>query len=262
MRTRPRRLWQIRAQPRRDVATVAQVNEYRTALDDLTTLSIADLSAALTALEGADPVLIRRTLIDALPDVVGPYVTSAGELTATWYEDLRAEAFGGTFYATTQSNLTDDRIDSLVRWGVRPLFDQSDSTPLSLIGGGVQRLIAGAARDTIDGNARQDPASVSWARQARPDACEFCTMLAGRGAVYRSREAAGMVIGRGVDPSATAGRRGGQGRGVVGRGNRAIGSDQYHDWCRCTAVPTYYEVATFINPRTGRTEPALVPIGE
>ena len=158
-------------------------------------------------------------------------------------------------------DLNPGKIEGLVRWGVRPLFDQSESTPLSLIGGGVQRMVAGAARNTIDANARRDVASVAWSRVAQPDACEFCKMLAGRGAVYRSEAAAGMVIGRGVDPSQTAGRAGGQGRGVKARGSREVGADKFHDFCRCTAVPTFYEIGTYVDSR-GREVPALVPIGE
>ena|GEM_PF-3127058 len=244
------------------MATASQVLEFRNAMDDLSTLAVRDLAAFLATVDGAQPVRVRNDLIDAFPEVVGPYVSASGELTATWYEDLRGEAFATAYTARAVTDLNPQKVDGLVRWGVRPLFGVSDSTPLSLIGGGVQRMIAGAARDTIDLNARTDPASVSWARVARPDACEFCKMLAGRGSVYRSEAAAGMVIGRGVDPSQTAGKAGGQGRGVRARGGREVGADKFHDFCRCTAQPTFYDVGSWTNPRTGRSQAALIPIGE
>lgn len=246
------------------MATAAQILQYRNALGDLTTLAISELSSVLRALEGADPVMVRNTLIEAFPAVIGPYVNAAGELTATWYEDLRREAFATPYFAAAAGSLNAEKVDGLVRWGVRPLFGESDASPLSLIGGGVQRMVVGAARDTIDFNARRDVESVSWARVARPDACEFCKMLAGRGAVYRSEAAAGSVLGRGVDPSVTAGRRGGQGGGLRARGSRAIGSSDYHDFCNCTAVPTYYRLETRrINVRGFiRDQSVLVPIGE
>lgn len=243
------------------MATQSQILDYRNAVQDVSTLAISELSSVLSALDGTDPVTVRNTLIEVFPEVIGPYVTTAGELTATWYEDLRAEAFASTYLAEVASDLNPAQVEGLVRWGVRPLFGESDSTTLSLIGGGVQRMVAGAGRDTIDLNARRDAASVSWARVAQPDACEFCKMLAGRGSVYRSEAAAGMVIGRGVDPSQTAGRAGGQGRGVKARGSREVGADKFHDFCRCTAVPTFYEIGTYVNSR-GREVPALVPIGE
>lgn len=249
------RLWRV------NVATASEVREYRRALDDITTLAVSDINSALRSLEGTRPVAVRNTLIAAFPELVGPYINAAGELTATWYEDLRERALPGTFYAAAAGTLNPAKVDGLVRWSVAPLFTETESTVLSRLGGGVQRMIAGAGRDTIDLNARQDVASVSWAREARPDACKFCKMLAGRGAVYRSEAAAGLVIGRGVDPSETAGRRGGQGRGLAARGTQAVASS-FHDFCRCVAKPTFYTVASFTNPRTGREEPALIPIGE
>lgn len=244
------------------MATASEVAAYRSTLDDLTTLAIADLNNALMSLQGSPPVEVRNTLIAAFPELIGPYIVASGELTATWYEDLRRAALGGTMYATASGAVNSEQVNALVRWGVRPLFGQSQSTPLSLIGGGVQRMIAGAGRTTVDVNARRDVASTSWSRVARPGACEFCTMLAGRGAVYRSEAASGMVIGRGVDPSATAGKRGGQGKGVKtrGAGERALGSPDYHDFCRCVAKPTFYTISSWTNPSTGRTEQALQEI--
>lgn len=247
------------------MATASEVAAYRSAIDDLSTLAINDLNNALTALDGSSPVAVRNTLITAFPELIGPYILASGELTATWYEDLRRAALGGTMYATAAGVVSPARVDALVRWGVRPLFGQSDSTVLSLIGGGVQRMIAGAGRDTIDMNARQDVASTSWSRVARPGACDFCTDMAGRGAVYRSKEAAGTVVGAGSDRSGfdADGNRlsGGTGGGVKARGNQALASD-FHDFCRCVAKPTFYRVEK--RPMTvrgfTRDQDVLVPI--
>lgn len=236
------------------------VAQHRAQIDGLSTLVFGDLNRLLRSLEGKSPVVVRDTLLAAAPELVGPYLSASGDLTASWYEDLRRDAVGGTFYATSSGEVNSAQLNALVRYGVSPLFGQSASTALSLIGGGMQRMVAGASRDTIDTNARKDVVSTSWARVARPGACEFCTMLAGRGAVYRSASNAGLVIGRGVDPSVTKGKRGGQGQGVKARGNRAVGADKYHDFCRCTAEPTFYTVGSYTNPRTGRSESVLVPI--
>ncbi len=245
------------------MATPAQVAAYRTAVDDLSVLAINELNNALVALRGVDPVAVRKTLIAAFPDLIGPYITAAGELTATWYEDLRRAALGGTFYAAAVTEVVPAQVNALVRWGIRPLVGQSDSTPLSLIGGGIQRMVAGAGRNTIDGNARKDVASTSWARVARPGACDFCTMLAGRGAVYRSKDAAGLAVGGGSDRTGfdVAGNRlsGGVGGGVRASGNQALNS-KFHDFCRCVAKPTFYTIGSWTNPRTGREERSLQPI--
>lgn len=241
------------------------VAQHRAQIDGLSTLVFSDLNRLLSSLDGKSPILIRDTLLEVCPELVAPYLTASGDLTAAWYEDLRRDALGGTFYATSSGEVNKQQLDALVRYGVSPLFGQSASTVLSLIGGGMQRMVAGASRDTVVGNARKDVVSTSWARVARPGACEFCAMLAGRGAVYRSAANAGMVIGRGVDPSAAFDengkrKRGGIGKGVQARGSRAVGADKYHDFCRCTAEPTFYTVGSYTDSRTGRVKPALMPI--
>lgn len=236
------------------------VQEHGSHIDDLAVLATADLNRFLRSLGDTNPNEIRDALLEVMPEVLEPYITAAGELSAVWYEDLRAAKVGGTFTAVTAGAVSKSRMDALVRWGVKPLYKQSDSTVLSLLGGGMQKLIAGADRATIQANAQKDVVSTSWARVARPGACDFCRMLAGRGAVYRSKSAAGMVIGRGVDPSKTVGKRGGQGKGLKTRGTRSLHAPDFHDFCRCRAEPTFYTFGTWTDPRTGREEKSLVPI--
>lgn len=236
------------------------LREHGSHIDDLATLATADLNRLLRELDGLSPNVVRDTLLETMPELLVPYITAAGELSAVWYEDLRAAKVGGSFSAVTAGAVAPSRVDALVRWGVKPLYGQSDSTVLSLLGGGMQKLIAGADRQTIRANAQKDVVSTSWSRVARPGACKFCRMLAGRGAVYRSESAAGMVIGRGVDPSETAGKRGGRGAGVKARGSRGLNAPDFHDFCRCRAEPTFYTIGSWTNPRTGREEKSLVPI--
>lgn len=229
--------------------------------------AFVDLRALVEALRQPNPIRMRDDLLGAVPELLQPYVTASGELSAVWYEDLRAaSSVVGSYAAVTDTDVTADRYDALVRWSMTPLFGESSSTVQSLLVNGAQRIIAGGSRRTIDANARADVASTAWARVAQPDACEFCKMLAGRGAVYRSKKSAGMVIGRGVDPAAAFDengkrKRGGQGKGVKARGERAVGSDDYHDDCNCTAVPTFYRIGEYTNSR-GKTEKALIPISE
>jgi hypothetical protein len=253
------------------LATSSEIEEYRSTVDNLAALAVRDLSSALQSLEGQPPVTVRDSLIELFPELIQPYATASGEVSAVWYEDLRAQALSTPFYATASPEVNQERINALVRFGVKPLFGQSESTVLSLMGGGVQRIVTNAARETIDTNAKKDAASVSWSRVVNPGraksgkSCDFCIMLAGRGDVYRSAEAAGMVIGRGVDPSKAINddgsrKAGGQGQGVKARGTRALNAKAFHDDCHCAVVPTFYEVSSFTNPRTGREERALFPI--
>lgn len=221
------------------MTTMADVEAYRRGSSDITALVLREVNDVLSFLGDGNPVVIRDSLIQLLPEIVGPYIAASGELAATWYEDLRSSAVGGTYYATASGELNQARIDSLVRYGVQPLFRQSSSTVLSLIGGGVQRMVSGAGRATIANNASNDRVRVGFARVARSDACSFCGMLASRGAVYRSEAAAGGVVGRGVSAASTAGKVGGQGRGVKARGSRMLDSSKYHDSCHCVGVPVF-----------------------
>lgn len=221
------------------MVTQSDVTEYGNAVDGLATLALRDVRQLLVSLADTDPVVARNALIAALPEVVGPYLTASGDLAATWYEDLRAQAVGGQFYATSAAAVNDAQVEGLVRWGVRPLFGASEATALSLIGGGVQRMVAGAGRDTVVDNVMRDRVRVGWARIPRAGCCAFCGMLASRGATYNTREASGAVVGRGVAAALTAGKARGQGRGVKARGSRTLGSDKFHDFCRCRSVPVF-----------------------
>jgi hypothetical protein len=221
------------------MTTMADIEAYRRGSSDLTALALREVNDVLSFLGDANPVTVRNSLIQLLPEIVGPYITASGELAATWYEDLRSSSVGGTYYATASGELNQARINSLVRYGVKPLFGQSSSTVLSLIGGGVQRMVSGAGRATIADNASRDRVRVGFARIARPDACAFCGMLASRGAEYASEASAGGVVGRGVSAASTKGKAGGQGKGLRGRGSRAIGSNDYHDSCHCVVAPVF-----------------------
>lgn len=93
---------------------------------------------------------------------------------------------------------------------------------IARLSGAVQRYVTTAARDTVTSNAERE--GVRWMRDAQPDACAFCRMLATRGTIgsdegYLSEESAKFVVGR-------RGRE---------RGSRKIG-ELYHDVCRCEPV--------------------------
>jgi hypothetical protein len=249
------------------MTTAAQSAALRANSDDLTTRFLGDLFTILTRMDGRPPTFVRDVLLEMYPLMLEPYREMAAQMYASWYEEVRLSTVGGPFVATTGVQpLSPDATDATVRWGVGPLFGQGDSTAIMRLGGAAQRLILDAGRNAIDVNARRDPVSVSWSRVAQPGACDFCKMLAGRGPVYRSPEAAGLVVGRGVDPErafdeAGRRRRGGIGGGVKSRGSQQM-TDKYHDHCRCVPKATWYEIGpeVQVNTRTGQTRPILVPI--
>lgn len=96
--------------------------------------------------------------------------------------------------------------------------DAAKRMMVSRSGRSAQRLALAGSRDTIMATVSASPVIVGYRRIAQPGACDFCLMLAGRGAVYSAATVA------------TVGQR--------PRGNQRAGSS-YHDSCRCVPEPVY-----------------------
>jgi hypothetical protein len=134
---------------------------------------------------------VDELLVD-IPDVIAYYSDGTAALAADHYDDLRDAADApGRFTAEPIVNLREEKIRRGVLWAVGPLaLDEPDPVlaeeRLAQI---VQLESARPFRDTILGNQQRDPAAVGWQRQTSGKGCKFCTMLAGRGAVYREATA-------------------------------------------------------------------------
>ena len=133
-------------------------------------------------------------------------------MTAQWYNELAPTS---AFRATPVVDLPAARIDNTIGWA---LHAPGQATPLERIAGSAKRMVFDASRDTVVANARIE--GVRWVRQARPDACAFCRLMATRGPVYHSETSATEVVGARGRP----------------RGAQVLG-DKYHDHCRCIAAP-------------------------
>ncbi|MEM9134290.1 MAG: hypothetical protein AAGE88_18220 [Actinomycetota bacterium] len=87
--------------------------------------------------------------------------------------------------------------------------------------GAVRRLALAGGRETTIATIYDAPQIVGYQRIARAGACDFCTMLANRGAVFLTAERASEV-----------------GRTGRIRGTRQVG-ESYHDSCGCVVEPVY-----------------------
>ena len=191
------------------MTTLEDVRAYQSTIDDLTTVAVGQLEQLLAEVDTADPFVVRDALVELLPGLVDPYMGAAGEVAATWYEELREQIEDAAFTAGVYgASANAEQVEVMARYAVSPLFGQSQSTVLNLASGSVQRLIAGAGRSTVSGNAVRDRARVGFARVPRPGCCAFCSMLASRGAAYGSESSAGS------------------------------GND-FHDLCRCVIAPVF-----------------------
>lgn len=253
---------------RLSVATAAEIEQYSAVIDNLSTAAFAKVKALLNALDDPNPITFRDALLATYPELMSPYFAAASEVAAQWYTELRTQAkVPGVFVPVPAPQPPQKQLEAVVRKSLTPLFRPQEfigANILELLAGSTQRLITNQGRDTIDVSARQDAATVSWRRVARPGACDFCKMLAGRGSVYRSQAAAGLVIGRGVDPSKAFNEDGSRKVGGIGGGVKARGSQEiashYHDHCRCVVVPTFYRISDSTADFGSGPERFLVPI--
>lgn len=226
----------------------SMVSNHRSQLMQLRGLADRDIAALLAAVSGAPVAEVRNTLIEALSEVVAPYLAASGELAAVLIEDLRAEAGRrGVFYAESATPaFAPAKVDGTVRWAVGPLADETlEATVATRLSGSVARAIMDASRDTMMTNGARE--GVRFQRMPRPGCCAFCGMLASRPPwmAYKSEASAGGVVGRGVEESRNFNEDGSQrlfgnrmAGGVRARGKREIGAAT-HDECHCVIVPLY-----------------------
>lgn len=212
---------------------MASIAEQRAILSELHRLGVADLWAVWQAADGVDN--FWQYIVEAFPELVAQYSVTAGELSALWYE----EAAPSLPYVAVPAALPPlEKFAESAKWA---LFTGDGSRSFEKLSGVLQRGMFDAARDTTLTNVRSERGA-RWARHASSNACEFCRMVATRGAVYTSESAATRVGGRGkavssnYDPVTGKRKRGGQAKGVRVRGTQKIG-DKYHSNCRCMAVP-------------------------
>src|SRR5699024_7741151 len=179
----------------------------------------SDLAALWRAVDGQDVEFLRDALQAEVPGVVDPYLAAAGDITADWYE---AQAPDLNYVARPAALVDEGQLQATARWAAGTVLTRTPVSPLDLLAGSMQRALFNESRETIVENAEVEPGA-RWARHASANACEFCRMVATRGAVYTSESAASRVGGRGVDESTNIGRRrGGRARGIRARGNQSI----------------------------------------
>lgn len=211
---------------------MASLAEQQAILQELHRLGLADLNELMKrAAEFPD---FFQFIVEAFPELVAQYATMSAELATLWYD----EAAPSLSYAAVPAALpTLEQYAESAKWA---LGSNGGALAFEKLSGVLQRGVWNTARDTTVLNARSERGA-RYARHASANACEFCRMVATRGAVYTSAETASGVVGRGKDVSTNYDsvtgkrKRGGQAKGVRVRGSQKVVS-KYHDNCRCMAV--------------------------
>lgn len=171
------------------MATAAQLNEL-TRFNNATVAGIpGELRALRSSLRNASPEVTRDALLDLAPAIVDRHgqVIAAGS--AEWYEQVRRSQVGGTFAATMAAPPAADVVRQNVRYFAGALFLDSRVSPFESLVGPLTRHVMDVSRETIRGNTIRDTRAAGWQRIAQPSGCDFCVMLAQRGAVYKRKTA-------------------------------------------------------------------------
>lgn len=124
----------------------------------------------------------KAALMDILPALIDTYGLAASTLAADWYDDTRvAQNVTGRFTAISE-DIKNSGAQALVGWADSKAhtFDSLKA----LVAGGVQRRVVNFARKTITVSSLADPHAEGWQRATRIGGCDFCLMLASRGAIY------------------------------------------------------------------------------
>lgn len=199
------------------MATLAEAEQHRAAVEDVVTVAVAELVAEWPSLPTDDPLALGGPLADLLAALVDDFGLMTASLGAEWYDELRARTNApGVYQAVLPPALPEGRITSSAEWASSASWIDTDKA-LRDSAAILDRLLAERDRDAIEINVERDPASPRYARYASAGACAFCALNATRGPVYRTEAAAG---------------------------------SKYHDHCHCIAVPVWsasdYEEAPYV----------------
>ena len=118
----------------------------------------------------------RDRLLEVLPRLIATYGSAAATLGADYYDEVRDAAGARKRFRAIPAELPDEgRAEALARWGVAPLFKAvPDATSaLTLVTGGLQRIIADADRETVRFSSIQDKAARGWVRVGSGE-CDWC----------------------------------------------------------------------------------------
>ena len=134
----------------------------------------------------------RALLIDALLSVMPTYTDAAAQAGADFYDAVRAREKGRAIGALAISGFDSEAFEGAVRAFVQDVVDGEPAERFnSKVIDRVDRDIRRSANMSVAENARLDPLKPKFARvPSGAETCSFCIMLASRGAVYGTAEAA------------------------------------------------------------------------
>ena len=166
--------------------SITALNELRDANATLLRAFESELRGLSSTILDSDAYAARDALLEVAPSLGAVYSEQAAVAAAEWYEQVRAQEIGGRYTARIAGVTATNVVREDIRWVSRHLFSGSESVVIPELSAALSRKILYASNRTIGYNTIEvDQMSVGWQRIARPNGCDFCVMLAARGAVYK-----------------------------------------------------------------------------
>lgn len=156
-------------------------------------LAHRELEAFWSTLDLSKPTAAKALLADFMVTLVDAYGPISGVIAADFYDEMREESGqAGSFSAQLGPDTDPEQVRGSSDWAAQPLFDETPDQKAALhrFLGSTQRLVQEQGRQTIMLSVELDPAKPRWARMPIGDTCDWCVMLASRGADYTSRASA------------------------------------------------------------------------
>lgn len=223
--------------------SAAELDSYWELLGEVNRLAQEDLVALWRSLEHLDRDRLWSGLQAGIPEIVALYRATAADTAMLFYGETQGLPFSPAD-GLAASRINRAQIEASLRWAV---FNPGNVATLSLLSGIIQK-------HTIDGSRQYGLSGFSgggsrWVRAARPQACEFCRLLATRASTewgpYSSAEAA-TVVGAGPDSRP---------------GNQPSGG-AFHDNCMCIPVRAEsYEPPSYVEKWTAEYRAATDVVG-
>lgn len=180
----------------------------RSAVALVTAAAVSEVGALVRAMNSPDQG--RRLAFSTVPAVIEHYGLGTAALAVDAYDEKRAlfdlsEAYSARPFVT----LDEEKLFNAIAWATDPLYDATFAD--SFVEEMTKRFrdvvsdgVSNAGRSTTIGNVRADPAGVGWRRVTGGHGCDFCRMLASRGAVYRKEVTATFAAHDNCDCTAEA----------------------------------------------------------
>lgn len=231
------------------------LSEYDTLTRGLSNIFYGQMLNTVNNLDNGSKADLRNSLLETYPVLLSPFMETAAEAGASFYEANRSLAVGGSYSAlVARPSLSSLAIEGLIRFAVSPLgLELGAMLVTKILSVAGDRMMRGAGNSSIALNVGTDDAAYGYARQPEPGACEFCAMLSMR--VYNSESVALNVSGvwqrekgakRGSNPPLVNYQRANH--------NQPLG-EEFHDNCKCETVPVFgtggsmYEDIQAVNPK-------------